>query len=380
MTPKAANEIVCPCLNCDRPACQAGPKIAREFQKAEDLANVENPNHRWYWANCLIDASLDGLAELYRKNAAPSPSSQIALPAIFDLVVNALYASRVSDSGWVYCLGPSGDYTPAQYYSFVKVCPRCAAERHYFPAKDHKPKSAKIGDDTEPAIKLILDKLIKYNNTDYKLVSTKNRQGDIDLFIIGNNLLAMGEIKASPLISYPLEIFLNKPLTTESGENEIVPRPNHELDSPRIVDEARSINLYIPQSNRRINLGQKSDKGWPFDALAKFVQTPEGIQIIIDSWNNAYQAYSHKNRNAPVFYLTHGCGGKSKIKISDSKNAPGLDRTDDIKKGTYQLLKFGAYYAEKMRKAVGALNFGRKYARRFTSRTIRDRTRRRDLD
>ena len=363
LTPEATNETVCPCLNCDRPACQAGPKIAREFQKSEYLANAENPNHRWHWPNRLIDASLNGLAELYRKNDAPSPSPQTALPAIFDLVVNALYAARVSDSGWVYCLGPSGNYTPAQYYSFVGVCPRCALKRHYFPAKAHKPESANIGDDTEASIMLILDKLIKHNNADYKLASTNNRQGDIDLFAFGNNLLAMGEIKASPLISYPLEIILSKPLTTESGENEIVPRSNHELDSPRIVDEARSISLYIPQSDYRINLGQKSDHGWPFEALAEFVQNPEAIQIIIDSWNIAYQAYSHKNRNAPVFYLSHGCGGKSKIKISDSKNAPGIDRTDDIKKGTYQLLKYGAYYAEKCeRRLVRSILVGNMHA------------------
>ena len=212
------------------------------------------------------------------------------------MVVNALYAARVSDSGWVYCLRPSGNYTPAQYYSFVGVCPRCALERHYFPTKAHKPESSNIGDDTEASIMLIPGKLIKYNNADYK-------------------------------------------------------------------DEARSINLYIPQSDYRINLGQKSDHGWPFEALAEFVQNPEAIQIIVDSWNIAYQAYSHKNRNAPVFYLSHGCGGKSKIKISDSKNAPGIDRTDDIKKGTYQLLKYGAYYAEKCeRRLVRSILVGNMYA------------------
>jgi hypothetical protein len=30
--------------------------------------------------------------------------------------------------------------------------------------------------------------------------------------------------------------------------------------------------------------------------------------------------------------------------IDSNKTKPGLGRTDDIKKGTYQLLKFGAYY------------------------------------
>ena len=36
--------------------------------------------------------------------------------------------------------------------------------------------------------------------------------------------------------------------------------------------------------------------------------------------------------------------------MDDSKNAPGLDRSDDIKKGTYQMLKYGTSYKEKCSK------------------------------
>ncbi len=309
LTLQATNENICPCLNCDRPTCEAGPKIKREFKGVKDLTDVQNPEHRWYWANRLIEASLDGLAELYRRNAAPSPSPEIALPAIFDLTVNAFYATEASDSGWIYCRGGSGNLAPVQYYSFVGICPRCWAGGHYFQAKDHKPASAKIGDATEASLTLILDKVLRYNN-DYKLASSSNRQGDIDLFVFGNDLLAMGEIKASPLISYPLEIALSQPLTTESPDNGTILRPNHEQDSPRIVNEAHSINLYIPQSDYRIDLGRKSSDDWPFSALAEFARKPDNIQIIIDSWNAAYKAYSQKNREDAVFYLTHGCGSK----------------------------------------------------------------------
>lgn len=47
--------------------------------------------------------------------------------------------------------------------------------------------------------------------------------------------------------------------------------------------------------------------------------------------------------------------------VDDTKNAPGMDRTDDIKKGTYQVLKYGTYYKEKCSrriiKSVLASNF-----------------------
>jgi hypothetical protein len=31
--------------------------------------------------------------------------------------------------------------------------------------------------------------------------------------------------------------------------------------------------------------------------------------------------------------------------VDDSKNSPGIDRTDDIKKGIYQMLKLGEHFA-----------------------------------
>src|ERR1019366_2847383 len=41
-------------------------------------------------------------------------------------------------------------------------------------------------------------------------------------------------------------------------------------------------------------------------------------------------------------YLANGWGDE----IDSNKTKAGLGRTDDIKKGTYQLLKFGAYYRD----------------------------------
>ena len=346
-----ASEIVIenknPCIECDRPGCEAAPKIAREFARSVDLTNAEGHGHQWYWPNRLIEASLDGLAKLYSQNKSFDPQPEIALPAIFDLVVNASFAAGVTDSGWVYCLGHSGKFPPKQYYSFVGMCPRCGFDEHYYPARAHKPTSARIGDASSATLTLLWDKVIRHNAPGYKLFSTANQQGDADIFIVGEDILAMGEIKASPLITYPLEIALTETLTTETDDGETILRPNHEQDSPRVVGDAHSISLYIPQSNLRIDLGAKSGDGWPFGSLIKFVQEPDNLQAITNAWEIAYQAYSERDRNNPTFYLNHGCGKKQSVSISDSKNAPGVDRTDDIKKGTYQLLKYGAYYSEK---------------------------------
>ena len=70
------------------------------------------------------------------------------------------------------------------------------------------------------------------------------------------------------------------------------------------------------------------------------------------SWQVAFEAYSGKKKTAAIFWLTNGCGvpspvpihwpdraGSGRETISDGKTSVGLDRTDDIKKGVYQLLK-----------------------------------------
>jgi hypothetical protein len=38
--------------------------------------------------------------------------------------------------------------------------------------------------------------------------------------------------------------------------------------------------------------------------------------------------------------------------VDDSKNSPGIDRTDDIKKGVYQMLKLGEHFAARCRKGA----------------------------
>ena len=49
-----------------------------------------------------------------------------------------------------------------------------------------------------------------------------------------------------------------------------------------------------------------------------------------------------QGRQIALGYLANGWGDQ----IDSNKTKPGLSRTDDIKKGTYQLLKYGAYYRD----------------------------------
>ena len=74
-------------------------------------------------------------------------------------------------------------------------------------------------------------------------------------------------------------------------------------------------------------------------------------------WKIAYDAYANKDKDCALFWLTNGCGqpvprpndwparkGTGYESVSDAKTSVGMDRTDDIKKAIYQVLKLGAEY------------------------------------
>ena len=81
------------------------------------------------------------------------------------------------------------------------------------------------------------------------------------------------------------------------------------------------------------------------------------FKIYLDFWYTAYNAYIDRSKDISLYWLTNACGnpipmpvdwpqraGTGYESVSDSKTSAGMDRTDDIKKGIYQVLKIGAEY------------------------------------
>ena len=287
-------------------------------------------------------------------NSSPGVKDQytpdIALPALFDFVVSAKYAERmVSNGGWTYCAGNGLDEGPSLYFPYLKTCPRCSVKRGIKPsAKANKPASDPIGQIASDATILIISELIGWIAPDVKFGKSTDRQGDVDLVIYDQEVVALAEIKSSPLSVYPLEIKLARPMT-EVRDGVSVSKRDH---SPATADIDKSeLSFYVPHIDLRIPLGKTSESNWPYSALIRFVSEPQNTSLLISAWRELYDVYAaaHRGRGGRRRdvdnrkWLMCGCGST----VDDSKNAPGMDRTDDIKKGTYQVLKFGTYYKEK---------------------------------
>ena len=75
------------------------------------------------------------------------------------------------------------------------------------------------------------------------------------------------------------------------------------------------------------------------------------METYIEYWKESYNAYCRHDRTTNIFWLTNACGKPANLPsdweggttcISDEKTSVGMDRTDDIKKGIYQVLKLGS--------------------------------------
>ena len=294
----------------------------------------------------LADSFLDAYRELLKGGSSYPP--EIAFPALFDFIVTTEYVKRmVADVGWIYCRGDDYSEGSSLYFPFLKTCPRCSVHLGKRPsAKSNKPGSDPIGEISGNATFLILSKILEYTSSTTQIRKSTDRRGDVDLVISDEGLFILAEVKSSPLVVYPLEIPLSKPMT-EVRDGVTQQLRDHSSVTAQTVKEEMS--LYIAHKDLRISLGANSVENWPYPALVEYVGDKDNAALVIEAWSELQDVYRAKrrdiNRNIDNRrWITCGCGGS----VDDSKNAPGIDRTDDIKKGTYQVLKLGAYFKEKI--------------------------------
>jgi hypothetical protein len=116
--------------------------------------------------------------------------------------------------------------------------------------------------------------------------------------------------------------------------------------------------------------GKASTKEWFYEQAWEAISKDESLfSKYFDFWQKAFLAYNKKEKTKDashdvVYWLTNACGAPSPIpsdwprnrnqksyeSISDSKSSVGMDRTDDIKKGTYQVLKLATSGKPKQKK------------------------------
>lgn len=313
----------------------------------------------------LITAYLSGILEAYSEDPElerKEVSFNMALAALFDLCVNALYARDAAAADWLYCRDKADDLENSHfrgdylYYPFVSACPRCSVTGRFYKAEAKKPQSGSIGDANSIVVAAMYARVADAAPGAARVLRVPGT-GDVDLVFVEDEDICLAEIKASPLVSYPLAVGTD-PLDEfdpDSGSRASV--DHRSFAATRL--SAEPVYLYMPHVGEYIDLGPKVGETWPMDSLIDFVSSSQGASAVACAWARLFEIYSDKDRRKSdgAWWLVNGCGKPGKtlggnFTISDGKNMPGIDRTDDLKKGTYQLLKMGAVHKERRDRKV----------------------------
>lgn len=277
--------------------------------------------------------------------------------AAFDLLVATQYYAALAHSGWLYC--PVTE--PRLLFQYTNCCPRCALKNDFHFHVSNKPFSGKIGAATSRLLLLFLQSLLRSENRDEEVLKGSE---PVDAIIINRKKkkVLFAEIKASPLLTPVISAESEK--LTEEVDGEIVEQEHNSVNNTRLFESKLQIMVPTLSSSNLweanfFDMGKRdnaTDKKWGFRGILSLLNNdsfffPQYFQY----WKSSFSSYHPKKPNS-IYWLTNACGSPSPIpsnwpqrrtgkgyeSVSDAKTSVGMDRTDDIKKGIYQVLKLGA--------------------------------------
>lgn len=260
---------------------------------------------------------------------------------LFDLCMSLAYIDSTSgiEKHIEYCHSCPGHFNG--HLGFINLCGTCYEDggKWHF-QKATKPQSGAIGKLSSEMILKFVEILFDNFPETYSIGGTALA----DAMIVdkdGNQILA--EVKSAPLLTYPLIVSIQGPF--ENHKKPILTNSQcKELDSALYLHDG----FLIP-------LGKIKSELWPFKQVAEYlydVSNSENVDKMFSTWMKTRDSYKNKDRESKYFYLANASGNPPTIakedfnwpnreSISDSKTSAGMDRTDDIKKGIYQVLKLG---------------------------------------
>lgn len=370
--------------------------------KAICVPYVELHNHLFSHAKfrkepicSAIDVGLDAVVERYvaslRALRAQGLISDLslgnALSALVDLCITGIYTNGlINDKGEFsqQALRCGRDYV---LFPYTWMCPLCVTAgkprvESYLPmsrreskngvVRDYpqvewlaKPGGRAIGDQGIRVVKALLRATLKASGTNARLRDGGGARGEFDLTVATDSVLAFVEVKAKPLIAYPLVATMSSPFSEGSVQHEWL-----EASMSNVAE----LVLLLAATNHSLPLSRPTSENvgsWPLQDLAHAVSDPNIVASIISNWTQHAEAYvqwtSEPDR---LRWHRFGCGNfpssedglSIEKRVANTKELPGLDRTDDIKKGAAQVLKYSRLKFQCKRRALRAVLLGNTHA------------------
>lgn len=291
-----------------------------------------------------------------RHRDVTSTSFGLTLAALFDLAVSGLYLERLVSAGWYSCGKSSGPIR--NVYPFVNACPICSLNGNFTHIKAKKPESASIGQATSKILCAFLDLHVRHVRPGAASMRIVGGNGLVDAVLRENKHFALFEIKSAPLIAFPLEA----PGARLTDLDDFTGEPVELADHSNLTRENQTDCSLIIDEVMRIPVGNSSGfaSGEHYESILQWLDADDNFKNFVNSWQSTFSGYAEPSKRTNTYWLTNGCGvpvprppdwparrgGTGAESISDGKSSVGLDRTDDVKKGIYQVLKISTTFKE----------------------------------
>lgn len=276
----------------------------------------------------------------------------LVVAAFYDLIISSVFISNATNDGWIYCT----EGGPKLILPFINCCPVHALENKFTYHKASKPTSAKIGQATTRILLLFYKKIFDSFNLNIKVLRAVE-PADAIFYEEEYQRVFFAEIKSSPLLALSIAMDCDEMLKQDVNGDRVKiehlstvnPKfAGSEIDVmiPKEVSDKKWIPIFYPIGIKN----HPNDTSFPYLGVKKLLNNDDFIKDYLNYWKASYMAYSKKDDSNPIFWLTNACGRPSRqyewdggtVCISDEKTSVGMDRTDDIKKGIYQVLKLGS--------------------------------------
>jgi hypothetical protein len=272
------------------------------------------------------------------------------LAAAFDLIVASKFYQYVEPEEWIWC-----GYSSKDFYPILNACPSCVLSNRFVHTSGHKPSSGQIGPATALAFREIVAAYFDLTGKEDCFVCDASEPIDLAVIDKRSQTLFIAEVKAAPLFTPPL---VRQHSITSIQTQRTLPL-NHSLGVARGLHEA-PVALFIPGVDSTMEIYIEAgvvgkDKPLDRSLAAVITNDPKIAPSFFRTWSAMWRAYQEKDTTTLLYWFCGACGrpnnpgegwpreanGRPKGSISDGKTSVGIDRTDDIKKATFQALKLG---------------------------------------
>jgi len=302
------------------------------------------------------------------KAAREEPGTKLGdhLACAFDFLVAVRFHNVLKPENWLWCPQCGLDIHP-----ILNACPACSLEERFVHFHGNKPGSGVIGPVTSASLRDIIASLFQVRANGSKLVFACREPADLLLADVDRRAAFFCEVKAAPLFTPPCAL----PHQSDFSVERTLPH-NHRVGIMRQF-HTLDVSLFVPDRGTGFQLvplaSGPGSFGWAERGFIEALRSDPGLfPLVSRAWRDLWGLYRSKGNDDPRYWFTGGCGrprnpgegwptdgkGRPQGSISDGKTSVGMDRTDDIKKSTFQVLKLGVEHRSALERSGWDVGIG----------------------